>query len=120
MPSWASTPLRPLLFVVAAVVLFVVHVPAEAEEALALPAAEALQGGRAGGAEQEQATRIKLGEKLALDHLGPLVIQKDGTAKRIANWEHLSAQERESTLRIVGKRNRERVEALKSQLGDEL
>jgi hypothetical protein len=47
-----------------------------------------------------------------LDHLGPLVVNKDGTLSRIANWESMAEVERENTLRILGKRNMLRREAL--------
>lgn len=76
----------------------------EAREALALP--EAKEGGT---------RKVALGERVSLDNIGPLVIQTDGTAKRIANWDKLSPQERESTLRVIGKRNRERVAQLKKE-----
>jgi len=49
-----------------------------------------------------------------LDHLGPLVVNADGTLSRIDNWENMTEIERTNTLRVLGKRNRERVEALKT------
>jgi hypothetical protein len=48
-----------------------------------------------------------------LDHLGPLVVNVDGTLSRIANWEHMAEIERKNTLRILGRRNKERLAALK-------
>ncbi|KAI0970971.1 hypothetical protein F4678DRAFT_109138 [Xylaria arbuscula] len=40
------------------------------------------------------------GPALRLDHLGPLVVNEDGTLSRIANWEKMADIERENTLRI--------------------
>jgi hypothetical protein len=49
-----------------------------------------------------------------LDHLGPLVVNKDGTLSRIANWEQMAEIEKSNTLRILGKRNMLRREALQN------
>lgn len=40
------------------------------------------------------------GAALRLDHLGPLVVNEDGTLSRIANWEKMADIERENTVRI--------------------
>ena len=32
--------------------------------------------------------------------MGPLVVNEDGTAKRIANWAEMTAGERETTMRV--------------------
>lgn len=59
-------------------------------------------------------TQIQMdGEAVALDYLGPMIVNKDGTLRRISNWNTLSKAERDNTLRIVTKRNRERIEKLK-------
>lgn len=50
------------------------------------------------------------------DKLGPLVINKDGTTSRIVNWSKMTEMERERTLRIISKRNRERLAKLKEEL----
>lgn len=42
-------------------------------------------------------------EPIKLDHLGPIVINPDGTTSRIANWDQLSKQEQEVALRRIGK-----------------
>jgi hypothetical protein len=59
------------------------------------------------------------GQAVKLDHLGPLVVNKDGTLSRIANWEHMTDIEKQNTLRILVKRNQIRTEALKESLGGE-
>ena len=55
------------------------------------------------------------GEKVALDHLGPLIVNSDGSLRRIANWQSLSEGEREVALRRVAKRNRERLAKLEEE-----
>jgi hypothetical protein len=52
------------------------------------------------------------GSTVKLDHMGPLVVNKDGTLSRISNWAEMADVERQNTLRILGKRNQLRKEAL--------
>ncbi|KAL1305904.1 hypothetical protein AAFC00_004048 [Neodothiora populina] len=77
------------------------------QKPLALPAPE-------GPSETLQTLDISTNEKITLDHLGPLVINSDGTLSRIANWAEMSALERERTVRILGRRNQIRREGLKN------
>ncbi|PYH97569.1 hypothetical protein BO71DRAFT_395997 [Aspergillus ellipticus CBS 707.79] len=53
------------------------------------------------------------GSTVKLDHLGPLVVNQDGSLSRISNWEQMTEIERKNTLRVLGKRNKQRMEALK-------
>lgn len=55
------------------------------------------------------------GLPVKLDALGPMVINTDGTVSRIANWAQLSDVERERTLRLIAKRNKQRIERLEAQ-----
>ncbi|TFB05109.1 hypothetical protein CCMA1212_003037 [Trichoderma ghanense] len=57
------------------------------------------------------------GSTVKLDALGPLVVNADGTMSRIANWDKMADIERENTLRILGKRNQERLAALREARG---
>lgn len=50
-----------------------------------------------------------------LDHLGPMVVNTDGTMSRISNWDKMAEIERKATLRIIGKRNQVRLEALRKE-----
>ncbi|KAM5541065.1 hypothetical protein V8D89_005376 [Ganoderma adspersum] len=43
------------------------------------------------------------------DKLGPVVVNKDGTLSRIANWEEMTPIEKERTLRILVARNQVRL-----------
>ena len=54
------------------------------------------------------------GTTVSLDHLGPIVVNQDGTMSRISNWEKMTEIERKNTMRIIGKRNKQRLEALKA------
>lgn len=58
------------------------------------------------------------GSTVKLDRLGPLVVNADGTMSRIGNWAEMSAIEKENTLRILGQRNKQRMEALKKEKGE--
>ncbi|KAL1589995.1 hypothetical protein WHR41_01404 [Cladosporium halotolerans] len=53
------------------------------------------------------------GTTVQLDHLGPMVVNVDGTMSRISNWDKMAEIEKKATLRIIGKRNKQRLEALK-------
>lgn len=74
------------------------------QEPLALPAAET-------------ATRIDVsqGETFKLDSMGPVVVNKNGTLSRIANWQNMTDLEKENTLRVLGKRNMLRQEKMKAE-----
>jgi len=54
------------------------------------------------------------GGTVAMDHLGPIVVNTDGSLTRITSWDQLSDHERSVAWRRVAKRNAERLEALRS------
>lgn len=47
-----------------------------------------------------------------------MVVNRDGTLSRIANWAEMSDVERRNTLRILGKRNALRLEGLRAAEGE--
>ncbi|TLS25097.1 hypothetical protein PpBr36_07017 [Pyricularia pennisetigena] len=53
------------------------------------------------------------GGSVSFDHLGPIVVNQDGTMSRIANWPNMTEIERENTIRILGKRNQLRMAELR-------
>lgn len=55
---------------------------------------------------------------VSLDHLGPMVVNVDGTMSRISNWDKMAEIEKKATIRIIGKRNKARLEALKQAKGE--
>ncbi|KAF4159394.1 hypothetical protein CNMCM6936_001504 [Aspergillus lentulus] len=68
-----------------------------------------------------QATQLDVsggGSTVKLDALGPLVVNQDGTLSRIANWEQMTEIERRNTLRVLGKRNKLRLDTLKAAEGE--
>jgi len=67
-----------------------------------------------------QGSGIKLdmsggGTEVKLDHLGPMVVNVDGTLSQIGNWQQMTDVEKQNTLRILGKRNQKRLEALRAK-----
>eukprot|EP00948_MAST-09A_sp_MAST-9A-sp1_P002282 g2282.t1 len=67
-----------------------------------------------GGNEGVQTINVNSNESVKLDHLGPIVINADGTTSRIANWSKLTPKEQEVTRRRIAKRNKQRREMLLS------
>ena len=65
--------------------------------------------------EEKNIPVLKLGETMQFEHLGPVIINADGTTRRINNWDEMTEQEREVTWRRISKRNQQRIEALKAQ-----
>lgn len=62
------------------------------------------------------ATQLNVnGDGVKLDHLGPLVVNKDGSLSRISNWDNMAEIEKQNTLRILGKRNQLRLGDLKAE-----
>ena len=64
-----------------------------------------------------KAVVLDVGSELGvkLDHLGPMVVNRDGTLSRVANWETMADIERQNTLRILGKRNQLRMATLRAE-----
>jgi len=56
---------------------------------------------------------------VALDHLGPIVVNKDGTLSRITNWEQMTDQEKSGTMKMLAKRNAQRRKYLEETVGKE-
>ncbi|EKV19503.1 hypothetical protein PDIG_03000 [Penicillium digitatum PHI26] len=55
------------------------------------------------------------GTEMKLDHLGPMVVNVDGTLSQIGNWQQMTEIEKKNTLRVLGKRNQKRLEALRAK-----
>lgn len=58
---------------------------------------------------------LKFGETLRFDELGPIIINTDGTTRRIDNWSELTEKEKEVTWRRISKRNEQRRKMLLEQ-----
>ncbi|CEJ80009.1 hypothetical protein VHEMI00217 [[Torrubiella] hemipterigena] len=59
------------------------------------------------------------GTTVKLSDLGPIVVNVDGTIARISNWAQMADIERETTVRMIGKRNKQRLDALKKAKAEE-
>jgi len=55
------------------------------------------------------------GESVSFEELGPIIINADGTTRRIANWVNLTKSEQESSWRLISARNKRRLQALQEQ-----
>ena len=58
---------------------------------------------------------VTTGAPKALDALGPIVVNSDGTLARIANWSEMTEKEQQVTQRRIAKRNLERLKELREQ-----
>ncbi|KAI8676657.1 hypothetical protein NCS56_00553900 [Fusarium sp. Ph1] len=92
--------------------------PEDKKQPLPLPAPEqdtaAAVAGRGDGV-----TALRVGESVRLDALGPLVVNADGSMGRVGNWAGMTEGEREATLRLLRRRNKQRLEALKALKAEE-
>lgn len=55
------------------------------------------------------------GATVKLDHLGPVVVNPDGTVPRITNWHQMNEYEKKNLERMLLKRNKEKLEALQKR-----
>lgn len=56
---------------------------------------------------------------MRLDAMGPLVVNVDGSLGRVANWAEMTPGEREGTMRLLKRRNEQRLRVLKEERGIE-
>ena len=75
---------------------------APSSDPLALPASDGAQSVAVGG------------EAVAMEELGPIVINTDGTTSRITNWHEMTPAEQEKTRRVVVARNAKRLAKLEA------
>ena len=55
---------------------------------------------------------IRLGETISFEEFGPVILNTDGSTRRIANWDILTEAEKKVTWRRISKRNEERRKVL--------
>jgi hypothetical protein len=53
------------------------------------------------------------GPAVSMPELGPVIVNADGTLRRIENWTQMTKQEQASTIKMISRRNKKRLEALK-------
>mmetsp|Transcript_2667 Transcript_2667/g.3998 ORF Transcript_2667/g.3998 Transcript_2667/m.3998 type:complete len:115 (+) Transcript_2667:102-446(+) len=56
--------------------------------------------------------QFKIGETVSMDEFGPIIVNPDGTLRRIANWDQLTEGEKERTRQQISKRNKKRLASL--------
>ena len=78
-----------------------------AEQLLALPAPEDINS--------LITLDVSSGQAVTLDHLGPVVVNSDGTLARITNWSQMSDQEQQVTKRRIAKRNIDRLKVFRDR-----
>lgn len=82
------------------------------------PGAEREGPGEQGEAVPEERTLMVGGAPIKVDKFGPVVVNKDGSMSRIRNWHEMTENEQQSTLRVIGKRNQERLTLLRAAAAD--
>mmetsp|Transcript_55111 Transcript_55111/g.178527 ORF Transcript_55111/g.178527 Transcript_55111/m.178527 type:complete len:181 (+) Transcript_55111:66-608(+) len=80
---------------------------APAKSKLALP--------RGGDADVTGTRKLEVGGTIKMDELGPIILNEDGSMRRIVNWDILTPHEREWTHKRIAKRNEERKQALQAK-----
>eukprot|EP00581_Thalassiosira_minuscula_P028052 CAMPEP_0183759860 /NCGR_PEP_ID=MMETSP0739-20130205/7358_1 /TAXON_ID=385413 /ORGANISM="Thalassiosira miniscula, Strain CCMP1093" /LENGTH=159 /DNA_ID=CAMNT_0025997707 /DNA_START=1 /DNA_END=480 /DNA_ORIENTATION=- len=63
---------------------------------------------------------IKLGESIRFEEMGPIIINADGSTRRIDNWDQMTKNEQEVAWRRISKRNEQRRKALLEQQQKEM
>ncbi|WZH46278.1 uncharacterized protein QYS62_007352 [Fusarium acuminatum] len=64
-------------------------------------------------------TSLRVGESVRLDAMGPLVVNTDGTMGRIGNWAGMTEGEKAQTLKLLGRRNKQRLDTIKAKKAEE-
>jgi len=64
----------------------------------------------------KDAIPIQLGDTVQMDDMGPIIINADGSMRRIANWDKMTESEQAVAWRRISKRNEERRKILKDQM----
>lgn len=54
-----------------------------------------------------------------LEELGPIIVNTDGSMSRIPNWNEMPEDEKAKTVRLVSKRNKNRLQALRDKKPDD-
>lgn len=92
---------------------------ASADAGAPLSIEDGVPGQQSCGAGAQARTLVVDGAPVALDHLGPVVLNKDGSVSRITNWHEMTDEEQQRTLRVVARRNKARRTQLQPQEGTE-
>jgi hypothetical protein len=69
------------------------------------------------GGDKTQKLDVGSGTSVAMDHLGPVVVNTDGTLSRISNWASMSPSEQALTAKRIAARNQDRLAKLSAEMG---
>lgn len=86
---------------------------------LPLPAPEQDSAAAAAADKGDGVTSLRVGESVRLDAMGPLVVNTDGTMGRIGNWTGMTEGEKAQTLKLLGRRNKQRLDAIKAKRAED-
>ncbi|KAF4964619.1 hypothetical protein FSARC_7482 [Fusarium sarcochroum] len=67
----------------------------------------------------DDVTTLRVGESVRLDALGPLIVNTDGTMGRVGNWAGMTENEKQQTLKLLARRNKQRLEVLRAKNDEE-
>jgi hypothetical protein len=68
---------------------------------------------------EPNSTPLEESVAVKLDDLGPIIINTDGSMSRIPNWLEMPEDEKMKTIRLVSKRNKSRLQALRNKKPDD-
>ena len=98
------------------IIVSVVHADEELTTTEEIPTLPEIPGVGEGNDDGVPTISLKLGEKKKLDHIGPLIINSDGTTKRVTNWDEMTKEERDAAYDRIISRNKHRLSALKDRI----
>ncbi|WFD27617.1 hypothetical protein MNAN1_002618 [Malassezia nana] len=58
---------------------------------------------------------VQTSGSIKFDKLGPIVVNSDGTLSRVPNWQDMTDLEKERTIRVLSKRNQQRMAQLRGE-----
>jgi hypothetical protein len=68
---------------------------------------------------EPNSTPIEESVAVKLEDLGPIIVNTDGSMSRIPNWLEMPEDEKMKTVRLVSKRNKSRLQALRDKKPDD-
>ena len=106
--------MRAKLFSLAAVLLICFSALGDVSEHKTTKAAPAPRNAALDEAVNEEIRQVEVGgEAVSMSELGPIIINADGTMRRIRNWDQLTQREKDATISKISKRNKIRLEKLR-------
>lgn len=114
LPDKAIPPHATLTFTIELLEVEAVDAPAEESEGQRVPALPPTSHQTESTSDETTVVEVG-GTTVKIDKLGPLVVNTDGTVGRITNWDQMTEREQQNTLRLIGRRNQQRMAALRAE-----